>query len=367
MPLTVHAERCIHQRITHSNCQSCVDACPHAAWTHDEDGLSLSTDACDGCGHCVAACPHEALSIPEPAPHVVDAPTRSLALACARVDSSARPDSVGTISCLHALSPHWLIQQTQRHQCKRVLLASADCNACSRAPRTLSLEQRWKPIAQRLGTVAPELLRIAPQRWHELSAQTQAPDMARRRLFGRLLAPRPTTQLPATGTNAAAMSSQRSAVVAHFARQSQGSASVPLWAIAIDPVRCTACMVCVTLCPQQALEHHPVKPGTVETDCIELPPGRCTGCGLCTEVCEHDAITLHGAESAASAAARAPSVPLTSLVCGQCKAPFYRPTAQINARHPGQRPICPVCSAGKPLHTQRVVQDFDATAAPPTA
>jgi ferredoxin len=98
---------------------------------HDDDGLSLDSDACDHCGQCVAACPHEALSIPEPAPHVVD---RSLILACERVAGSRAP-AVGIVACLHALSADWVIQQARHHHCDRVQLASADCSACDRAPR----------------------------------------------------------------------------------------------------------------------------------------------------------------------------------------------------------------------------------------
>ena len=163
-PLSVHAERCIHQRIANSNCQACVDMCPRAAWTHDDDGLSLDSDICDHCGQCVAACPHEALSIPEPAPHVVD---HCLILACEHVAGSRAPGAVGVVACLHALSADWVIQQTRRHHCGRVQLASADCSTCDRAPRGQSLIQRWLPVAQRLGTSAPHLERISPKQWIE--------------------------------------------------------------------------------------------------------------------------------------------------------------------------------------------------------
>ncbi len=360
-PLTVHAERCVHQRIAHSSCQACVDICPRTAWMHDDDGLSLDSDICDHCGQCVAACPHEALSIPEPAPHVVD---RSLILACERVAGSRAPSAVGVVACLHALSADWVIQQTRRHHCDRVQLASADCSTCDRAPRGQSLVQRWQPVAQRLGPSAPRLERISPTQWQERTSDAHAPDLARRRLFGRILAPRPSASAPAAMTVSADMTSQRGNLVSHLAEHPLARIKPTLWELEIDPLRCTACMACVRLCPQGALEHHSdqLPPDGVES--IALRHARCTGCGLCTQVCEHAAITIHEPDATAGVAQRPQTLALEALVCSQCKAPFHLPAGKLSDNAKAHCPICPICSAGKPHHTQRIVQAFDATAAP---
>jgi uncharacterized Zn-binding protein involved in type VI secretion len=53
------------------------------------------------------------------------------------------------------------------------------------------------------------------------------------------------------------------------------------------------------------------------------------------------------------------------MVCSQCKAPFHLPAGKLSDNTKAHRRICPVCSAGKPHHTQRIVQVFDATAARP--
>ncbi len=354
-PLTVHAERGVHQRIAHSNCQACVDVCPRSAWKHEDDGLSLDSDICDHCGQCVAACPHQALSIPEPAPHVVN---RSLILACERVAGSHASSAVGVIACLHALGADWIIQQARRHHCGRVQLASADCSTCDRAPRGQSLFQRWQPVAQRLGQAAPRLDRISPTQWMERTTDAHAPDLARRRLFGRILAPRPFT------SSAADMTSQRGNIVSYLAGHPHARLKPTLWELEIDPMRCTACMVCVRLCPQGALEQHtgPLPPDGVES--IALRHAHCTGCGLCTQVCEHAAITIHEPDATASQAQRPQTLALEALICSQCKAPFYLPIGKLSDNTKDHRRICPVCRAGKPHHTQRVVQVFDVTAAP---
>jgi ferredoxin len=360
-PLTVHAERCIHQKIVHSNCQTCVDVCPRTAWKHDDDGLSLDSDTCDHCGQCVAACPHEALSIPQPAPHVVD---HNLILACERVAGSHAASGVGIVACLHALSADWVIQQAGHHHCGRVQLASADCRSCGRAPRGHGLVQRWQPVAQRLGTSAPRLEHITPTHWMERTSEAHAPNLARRRLFGRFLAPRPSTGSATGMTVSADMTSQRCELVSYLAEHAHASLKPALWEPEIDPTRCTACMVCVRLCPQGALEHHtdPLRSGELES--IELQHTRCTGCGLCTQVCEHNAITIHEPDVTARVLQSPQTITLEALVCSQCKAPFHVPTGKLSGNAEASIPLCPICRAGRVHHTQRIVQEFDMTPAP---
>jgi len=345
----------------HSSCQACVDVCPRSAWKYDDDGLSLDSDICDHCGQCVAACPHEALSNPEPAPHVVD---RSLILACERVAGSRAPSAVGVVACLHALSADWVIRQTRQHHCDRVQLASADCSACDRAPHGQGLVQRWQPVAQRLGSSAPRLERISPTQWKERTSDALAPDLARRRLFGRILAPRPSTSSPTGMTVSASMTSQRVNIVSHLAGHPNACRKPPLWELEIDPARCTACMVCVRLCPQGALEHHTnqLQPDGVES--IALRHARCTGCGLCTQVCKDAAITIHEPDATARVVQRPLTIALEVQVCHQCKVPFHLPGSKLSDHVEAIRTICPICSGGRHLHTQRIVQEFDSTAAP---
>lgn len=357
--LTVHAERCVHQRIVHSTCQACVDVCPRSAWTHGDDGLSLDSDVCDHCGQCVAACPHEALSIPEPAPHVVDG---CLILACERVAGRRASSAVGVVACLHALSADWVIQQSRQHHCTRVQLASADCSTCERAPRGQSIVERWQPVTQRLGSSAPRLERISPTLWLERTSEAQAPNLARRRLLGRFLAPLPSAGSKTGAAAAGLMTSQRSSIVLHLAGDPRARLKPPLWQIEINPLHCTACMACVRLCPQHALEHQadPLQPDGRESIALQHP--RCTGCGVCTQVCEDAAITIHEPDTTVREVYRALTIALEPMVCSQCKAPFHLPVDKLSDNTKDHRRICPVCRAGKPHHTQRIVQVFDANA-----
>jgi ferredoxin len=287
----------------------------------------------------------------------------SLILACERVTGSRASSAVGVVACLHALSADWVIQQTRQHHCTRVQLASADCSTCERAPRGQSLVQRWQPVAQRLGQAAPRLDRISPTQWMERTTDAHAPDLARRRLFGRILASRPSTSSPAAMTVAPDMSSQRGNLVSHLAGHPHARLKPPLWQIEINPLRCTACMACVRLCPQHALEHQadPLQP--VGRESIALQHPRCTGCGVCTQVCEDAAITIHEPDTTVREVYRARTIALEPMVCSQCKAPFHLPVGKLSDNTKDYRRVCPVCRAGKPHHTQRIVQVFDANAA----
>lgn len=357
--LSIHAERCAHQQIARSNCQACIDVCPRNAWRHEDDGLSFDPDACDDCGRCVAVCPHEALSIPEPVAHVIG---ESLVLACERVAAGCAPNAVGVVACLHALSPDWIIRKTRQHHRGRLRMACNDCSACERAQYGQSLTQRWRPIAERLGTFAPRLEYITPTQWREITADAQAPDLARRRFFGRILAPRPAQVLPTEVAVSAKMTSHRVNTVAHLAGHVYASVKPTLWELEIDPMRCTACMVCVRLCPQRALTHCVDPQQSDEEQSIALWHARCTGCQLCAHVCEHAAITIHEPEATASVAERQQHIALQSLVCTQCKTPFHIPRDNLLANGNGHSGLCPICLAGRVHHTQRVVQAFDVTA-----
>lgn len=283
-------------------------------------------------------------------------------LACEPVAAGRARKPVGVVACLHALSADWIIQQVRLHHCARVQLASADCSACKRAPRGQNLLQRWQPVAQRLGPSAPRLERITPAKWQEQASDARAPDLARRRLFGRVLAPRLSTGSPLDKSAAADMTSGLGKLVAHLAGHPHARLKPSLREIEIDPMRCTACMVCVSLCAQGAVEHHtdPLQPEGVES--IALRHARCTGCDLCTQVCEHAAITIHEPDAMARIGQRPQTIALELFVCSQCKAPFRWPAGRRSDDATASRAKCPICRAGRVHHTQRVVQASDPTA-----
>ena len=96
---------------------------------------------------------------------------------------------------------------------------------------------------------------------------------------------------------------------------------------------------------------------------IKIDEEKCTGCGLCTQVCEHEAIAIHEPDATARVVRRTQTIALEALVCSQCKAPFYLPAGRLSGNAKANRSICPICSAGRVNHTQRIVQDFSAAVA----
>lgn len=70
-------------------------------------------------------------------------------------------------------------------------------------------------------------------------------------------------------------------------------------AIALDPVACTACNLCVVECPAWCIElesHGEQQPGPGRTkvvkvlDAFSIDYGLCMYCGICTQVCPFDAL-----------------------------------------------------------------------------
>ncbi len=350
--LTVDASRCSHQRIAHSRCQACVDVCPRAAWSIDDEGLTLDIDDCDGCGHCVVACPQEALSIPAPAALVQgDVLHRRITLACTRAALQAGTATTGTVACLHGVSPEWLLLLARQHRTEQVRLASGQCEQCQRAPLGPTLDQRWEPVALRLGSQAPRLEWISAQQWAIASSRSGAPDLARRRFFGGALS-RPAHLLNLASTlPGQAMTSGRHALVLKLA---QHPGAAPMWRIVIDADLCSACMACVNLCPEHAMEHGIDSRSDPRQEELLSHPERCIGCELCVDACDDQAVRIdapiepdheHGGLS----------LPLTVRTCIACKQTFRR-LSDAMVDNDEESNVCPTCRRGKLIHAQRIVQ-----------
>lgn len=55
----------------------------------------------------------------------------------------------------------------------------------------------------------------------------------------------------------------------------------------IDPVACTACAICVDICPEGSISEAVVEGKNVYV----IDPETCTDCGACVEVCPEEAIS----------------------------------------------------------------------------
>ena len=190
--LTIHAERCAHQRVASATCRACITACARQAWQLLDEGLSFDAERCDGCGLCVAACPLEALAIPAPTPIVSTDGDRLAWLACERAGIAppdGAPNPAGFTPCLHTLTPDWVLRWQQRHRITQLRLTSGNCATCDR--RTdITLQERWQPVAERLtraGQPVPALVPTDARQWLARANRSDQPDPRRRRFLGRLL------------------------------------------------------------------------------------------------------------------------------------------------------------------------------------
>ncbi len=355
--LTIHAERCAHQRVAGATCRACVASCARQAWQLLDEGLSFDADRCDGCGLCVAACPLEALEVPAPTPIVATDGERLLWLACERAGIAppdGTPDPAGFTPCLHTLTPDWVLQWQQRHRITQLRLASGDCATCERRPAE-TLQGHWQPVAERLsraGQPVPTLVPTDARQWQARANRSDQPDPRRRNFLGRLLqGPGTPPRDPARQNSLAPLTSGRRHLVHTLAAGPGGPTTAPLWQLRLDPDRCTWCMACAKLCPEQALTQHADPDETV--DHFTLHAARCTGCTLCLDVCDSQALSLSGPDQP-----RSPHPQVFELqreICPVCRVTYHRQRPPRNAASHESEP-CPTCRRGRPVWPDRVVQ-----------
>lgn len=384
--LIVLAERCVHQRVAKADCDSCVRACPQSAWKTEASGLSFDSAVCDGCGLCVAACPCEALALPQGVPLLRTTPDgNELLIACERAAPGAvasaqertacqsgstgqisqGPDSAtarlagmhdptppaGTIPCLQALTPHGVLRWAGDHAASRIRYASGDCQQCSRG-RGPAWQQRYALATASLhahGRPVPALQALSFQAWKQAVAPQAAPEMARRGLLRTLLrAPRTAEAAPPL----APMTSARASLLQLL--RDLGAARA-LWAVNLNPDRCTWCMACVQLCARGALQF------AAATGRFTLDMQRCTGCGVCVSGCAQQALRNSAPPGPAHDAIT--HIALQRLRCTQCGVDFQRlprgPAHAGSSLRPattGQSPLCPACKQGRPAQHDRWVQ-----------
>lgn len=368
--LSIHPEHCAHQRVTHSHCDACVQACPTEAWSLNDDGLSFDSDQCDSCGLCVVACPHQALSLPTPIPIIVQDQTREALMACEVAvqkpsgDDRTTPDQTvsGLIPCLHALTPYLILQWMTKYRISAIRLTSGDCASCARGSMQ-TIQMRWAPVASRLidaGQTIPKLVPTAMTTWQVLAKSTVSPDPRRRRFLGQLFRSLPTihhVDNNRTSTDTDELTSGRKQLVRALSDMKtapRASPPNPLWMVILDSSKCNWCMACISLCPQNVFHIETTKDQCQEL--VKLDQLLCTGCGLCQDVCDTHALKVFEPELAI------PTVVTTFLLeiksCLSCKVD-YRDTLKNStniANIPAYKGLCPTCQSGRPLHRQRVIQ-----------
>ncbi|MDR3270303.1 MAG: 4Fe-4S binding protein [Peptococcaceae bacterium] len=279
------AEKCLNTKQTYAYpCRMCLEICPHGAMTGHYE---ISEERCTECGLCVAVCPSGGMADP-------------LARAFEQYLFSERTERL--ISCPQAAEPgdmeipclgildrdSWsvLILLAQEQP---VRLVTGDCRHCPDLPACAAsvrvfqeLHRDWpghatvqivvKPVEQETGESAdgtPEAVRkkngwsvLQKHGWNILKKAMKKPEEVEpatpykqsRQWLLRMLADRP-------------------------------QAKVPFRALTATE-QCTACGVCVSVCPQAALSEQ-VEGGT---HLLILEPGKCVQCGRCQQVCRAAAL-----------------------------------------------------------------------------
>jgi len=316
-------DHCTHERSPLASCLACVEICPRAAWSADDNGLVLDEAACNECGLCMAAGPEGALTAYFSAP-LADSSRKAAFWACAPI---AGEKGEGVLPCLHAASDQMLADLARRG-IRRLQLAQGECASCPRYPRNgLTLEVRLSQINAALQArgLAPVVIeRADAATWRKQSDRQQ--EFANRRGFLGALLKRPGAVLQPPA-NAGTSCNDATVVGAWLQHYGAGPLpSVPT----VDFSRCTLCGACIALCAHQAL----LLRRSNEEAIFAVSPEHCTGCRLCVDVCADDAVAVGEWLTPPSPL----GATLVKQICGRCQNAFWQ-----FAERKERETFCPVC------------------------
>ncbi len=258
--------------VAHDGCRACVSACPADALTWGGGVVAYDKTACVACGICVTTCPTGAVVNPVVTPAAVEAEVR------AAISASSEPIGIRYV-CAGGPSP--FVPGWHRVE----------------VPCTGMIPVGWllAPLALGAGSVTAAICRESECE-RGLSARTEstladastvldAIGIGAARVEGDAPVPRPLAAPSAPSGLFDAGSTQRSIVALHegFA---PGPGFVALAAadtgsIEIDVATCTACEMCATVCPTDALRSANV----ADEVRIDFDPRSCVACGQCVTVC----------------------------------------------------------------------------------
>jgi energy-converting hydrogenase A subunit P len=339
------AERCTRYRFRYSECQRCLDACPHAAIVLDDKGARLDEARCQNCALCISACLTGAWDSAAFKP--IDILRRAIkqtgfAIACAPAEQAA--DAV--VPCLGALDAGMIAYLGKRHIPLK-LYGSDHCTACAHGAKGATQLALNLDAAAQLRTASGDAAWLeAETPCRETSVTQHKPNTlhaGRRQLFRRLVgrgvdavaqgttAPSRQAKIEDKAIRAGAYAStEQRELLQIVCDRKDGQTFTMQWHEALPLMRldlqsgCTTCEACFRACPTGAIQIVE-NPGdwalTFNTD-------RCVGCAVCLEVCQPRVL-----DAAASFDARPEQPPrvLLSLVkqrCNRCDRFFVSPEPQ---------------------------------------
>jgi ferredoxin len=303
--ITVHPDRCMRQRFTKNSCERCVEVCPKSAVSLDSNPTVGS--ACSECGLCLIACPTEVFeSYPDTdelllrqARAVLDPGQKPLIVRC----HEARPpdDDSLAVECLGSMSENTLVGAALLGF-QKLILVTGSCAHCSMSQGSDLLESSMRisdSLVRRLGLSNFSVERVE-------RPKTGASCMGRRQIFSTI-GNRFRTSLGAAAIDCGPSVSgeesphrpfegrlrRRALLLGLLADASWGDpapvsyeATLPWGMLTIDEGSCTACGICVSVCPTSAI--------TQATDggryALSFAPSECINCRLCDEACPEAAI-----------------------------------------------------------------------------
>ena len=316
MPVLI-AKRCLRFRHKSATCQACVDACPSDAMRLTGGRIRLNVPSCTACGACSAVCPTDALHMRRPSDEDYEAglaeakTSGELVFSCgyAAKKPGIRVNCAGSIELSYFL-------RAAAEGVRSVKLVCGDCAKCPRRQKEMNLSE----TAQTLGELAGE---VGVPFGVSVERAPKEVDLSRRRWFGGILrragsesagkavpldpalariADEPDRRVPDTRRR---LLNSVKVFAAAAPEKTDGSLAAALFAAPkADGDKCTACGICATVCPTEALRVSNIS-GSFMISCVKT---HCVACGLCRDICFMKAITLEPLPRLSEALSETPEV-----------------------------------------------------------
>lgn len=300
MFLRVASQRCVHAWNKDSACQLCVAICPTQALAVTGDNITLDEAACVQCGACLPVCPTGALvgfddrarllqSLSElPSSTAVD-------LACG-ASPVALADPLGDVTlqirgCLAGLGSA-AYAGLAALGVERIGVHLEGCAACPigqlRSQITATIDAVSSSIDLDVVVVVDQDGERAPKPVHS----TRTAHYSRRALLRRFTGGGSTasplvTELNPPPTDDKSPPLERRALLRALEQiRPEQRTSARFFPALTASAACTACRVCASVCPTQALSFEAGE-GSFS---LAFTPTSCTECKLCLELCAVDAL-----------------------------------------------------------------------------
>ncbi len=324
-------ELCAHGRRGLTGCVRCLDACPAGAIETGGDKIRVEPHLCQGCGTCTAVCPTGAIGYAWPEPNAVaqrlrrelnaSRPRRVVifedgsrragpgeipsefpedvlafgapALAAVGMDRWFETLAAGVEQLLL-----WIPEVERRRVSMRSVVNQVEC---ARAVLTgLGHESDRLRIVDGPWDVSSSGERVEGHPLPPGEGRGEGINKANQWTVPEPPHPNLLPEGDGTGSLPDLPARKREAIFAALDRLPGSSAGpdaiglapgAPFGQILVDPQRCTLCLSCAMVCPQDALHGDPGESeGAVPR--LSFQESRCIQCGLCQTACPEDAIRL---------------------------------------------------------------------------